>query len=47
MSHRDGFLRELDRERTGITGKVLTFSNILKVVDQKVHKELYEQNVNH
>ena len=44
---RDGFLRELDPEHTGISGKVRTFANILKVVDPQVHRNLEEQAVNH
>ncbi|CDW78172.1 tbc1 domain family member 13 [Stylonychia lemnae] len=44
---RDGFLRELDREQSGITGKVQTYANILKEVDPLVYRNLQEQNVNH
>ena len=44
---RDGFLRELDREKSGITGKVKTYSNILKEVDPLVYQNLEDQNVNH
>jgi hypothetical protein len=44
---RDGFLRELDREKSGITGKVKTYSNILKEVDPQVYQNLEDQNVNH
>jgi hypothetical protein len=44
---RDGFLRDLDKERSGITGRIKTFSEILKVVDPHVYHNLEEQNVNH
>lgn len=39
---RDGFLRELDQENSGITGKVRSFANILKVVDEPVYRNLEE-----
>ena len=37
---RDGFLRELDREKSGISGKVKTYSNILREVDEAVYNNL-------
>ena len=43
---RDGFLRELDKEQSGITGKVLYFSKLLAVVDPLVSRNLDDQNVN-
>lgn len=33
MEIRDGFLRELDKEKSGITGRIKSFSDILKKVD--------------
>ena len=44
---RDGFMRELDREASGISGRVQTFAALLKEVDPLVHRNLHEQNVNH
>lgn len=44
---RDGFLRELDKEKSGIAGKIKAYSDILKVVDPVVYNNLKEQNVNH
>lgn len=44
---RDGFLRELDKEDSGITGKVRSFATLLKEVDPLVYRNLQEQNVNH
>ena len=39
---RDGFMRELDKEKSGISGKVATFAKILKVVDPLVYNNLEE-----
>jgi hypothetical protein len=44
---RDGFLRELDKEESGITGRVKSYAEILKVVDPVVYRNLKEQSVNH
>ena len=44
---RDGFLRELDKEDSGITGKLNHYSKILKVVNPKIYKNLKDENVNH
>ena len=30
---RDGFIRDMDKERSGISGKVDTFAAILRVID--------------
>ena len=30
---RDGFLRELDKEKNGIQGRIKTFADIMKVVE--------------
>lgn len=43
---RDGFLRELDKEKSGIAGRINAFQKILKVVEPKVYKNLNEQGVN-
>jgi len=40
---RDGFIRDMDQEKSGITGKVLVFSTILEVIDPKVWGNLEEQ----
>ena len=37
---RDGFIRDLDKEESGITGKVAIFSEILRIVDPEVHQNL-------
>ena len=39
---RDGFLRELDKENTGIQGRIKQYSSILKVVDPVVYRNLKE-----
>ena len=39
---RDGFLRELDKEQSGITGKVQTYANVLKEIDPLVYRNLQE-----
>lgn len=44
---RDGFMRELDREASGITGRVQAYANLLKEVDPLVYRNLNEQSVNH
>ena len=44
---RDGFLRELDKEDTGISGRIRFFSKILKVVEPVVYRNLKEEGVNH
>jgi hypothetical protein len=44
---RDGFIRDLDQEESGITGKVATFAAILKQLDPRVYNNLEEQGVNH
>jgi len=44
---RDGFLRELDRESSGITGKVYIYAKILKQVDPLVYQHLEANGMNH
>lgn len=39
---RDGFLRDLDKEQSGITGRIKTYSEILRVVDPHVYRNLEE-----
>lgn len=39
---RDGFLRELDREASGISGKVQAYASLLKEVDPLVYRNLQE-----
>jgi len=40
-------LRELDKEQSGINGKVYTYSKILKSVDPMVYEHLELHSVNH
>ena len=47
MEIRDGFMRELDKEHTGIQGRIKQFSSILKVVDPAIYRNLKNENVNH
>jgi len=44
---RDSFIRDLDKEESGITGKVAIFSEILRIIDPEVHQNLEVQGVNH
>jgi TBC1 domain family member 13 len=39
---RDGFMRELDREASGISGRVQSYANLLKEVDPLVYRNLNE-----
>jgi len=34
---RDGFLRELDKEKSGIQGRIKQFADIMKVVEPHAH----------
>lgn len=47
MEVRDGFLRELDKEKSGITGRIKSYADILKVVDPVAYRNLEDQMVNH
>lgn len=43
---RDGFLRTMDSENTGINGKIRIFSDLMQKVDPELHDHLNEQTVN-
>ena len=43
---KDGFMRDLDKEKSGIDGKCLAFDNVLRLVDPEVHAKLKSENVN-
>ena len=43
---RDGFLRSMDSESTGINGKIKTFSDLMQKIDPELHYHLTEQTVN-
>ena len=47
MEIRDGFLRDLDKEQSGITGRVKAYSDLLLEIDPDVYNNLKKQNVNH
>ena len=42
---KDGFCRELDKEKCGIEGKCRAFVRIISLVDPPVHKKLIEEKV--
>ena len=43
---RDGFQRDLDKELTGIKGKVNGFYQILEQVEPDIHAQLEALNIN-
>ena len=43
---KDGFMRDLDKETSGIDGKCKAFDNVLRLVDPEVHEKLKFENVN-
>lgn len=43
---RDGFLRSMDNEPTGINGKIRIFSQLLLQIDPDIYYHLQEQTVN-
>ena len=43
---RDGFLRTMDSESTGINGKIRIFSELMSKVDPDLYEHLTEQTVN-
>ena len=43
---RDGFLRTMDSESTGINGKIRIFSELMQKVDPELYNHLTEQTVN-
>lgn len=44
---KDGFLRELDKEKTGIHGRIKQYDEILKSVEPNAHNTITENQVNH
>ncbi len=44
---RDGFIRDLDKEESGISGKVNVFANLLSILDPEIYNNLEAQGVNH
>ncbi len=42
---KDGFIRELDKEKCGIDGKCRAVVKIMSVVDPLVHRKLIEEKV--
>jgi hypothetical protein len=42
----DGFMRDLDKESSGIDGKCKAFAEVLRLVDPEVHEKLEEERVN-
>lgn len=43
---RDGFLRAMDNESSGINGKIRIFAQLMLKVDPELYYHLQEQNVN-
>jgi len=43
---RDGFLRTMDNEPSGINGKIRIFSQLMLKIDPYLYYHLQEQNVN-
>ncbi len=43
---RDGFLRAMDNEPTGINGKIRIFSQLMLKIDPELYYHLQDQNVN-
>lgn len=44
---RDGFLRELDKEKSGIAGRIKQYSEIMKVVEPHAFHTIEQNQVNH
>ena len=44
---KDGFLRELDKEKTGIHGRIKQYDEILKSVEPHAHHSITTNQVNH
>lgn len=40
MEIRDGFLRDLDKEQSGIAGRVKSYSDLLREIDPDVYANL-------
>lgn len=43
---RDGFLRAMDSEPSGINGKIKNFETLMKQVDEELYNHLDEMRVN-
>ena len=43
---KDGFMRDLDKEKSGINGKCDEFQRVLKLVDNAVYNKLLREKVN-
>jgi hypothetical protein len=44
---KDGFLRELDKEKSGIQGRIKDFAEIMKVVEPHAYHTIESNQVNH
>ena len=44
---RDGFLRELDKEKSGIQGRIKQYAEIMKVVEPHAYHTIEQNQVNH
>ena len=44
---KDGFLRELDKEKTGIQGRMKSYAEIMKVVEPHAYHAITNNQVNH
>ena len=43
----DGFLRELDKEKNGIQGRIKQYAEIMRVVEPHAHHSIEQNQVNH
>jgi len=44
---KDGFLRDMDNEKSGLKGRMKTYAEILKVVEPHAHHTIEHNQVNH
>jgi len=44
---KDGFLRELDKEKSGIQGRIKQYAEIMKVVEPHAYHTIEQNQVNH
>jgi len=44
---KDGFLRELDKEKSGIQGRMRAYAEIMKVVEPHAYHSITDNQVNH
>ena len=44
---KDGFLRELDKEKSGIQGRIKQYADIMKVVEPHAYHTIESNQVNH